>query len=67
MVYVKAFFLVYFIVIALIFGLSRGYGSTKLLPGDVYIQKAGRVIYIPIGSSLLLTIIIFVILIRLVS
>lgn len=59
---VKMYFFIYIIVIALIYALMRKSGVPKLVPGDIYINKAGRQIYIPVGASFILTTIIFIIL-----
>lgn len=58
---VQLFFLLYVIVVAIIFALARKTGPPFLLPGDIYISKGTR-IYIPLGASLILTIILFLIL-----
>lgn len=56
----RVFFLLYVVSIAVMYFLfSRG-GNPPLLPGDFYIKKVGRSIYIPIGSSLILTIILYI-------
>lgn len=64
MVYIRSFLLIYFVVVALIFGLLRNSAKAKLVPGDIFIQKAGRTIYIPLGSSLLITALAFAVLVK---
>lgn len=58
----KLFFLIYVIVVGLIYALTRRSGIPKLVPGDIFIAKAGRTIYVPLGASLIITSIIFAIL-----
>lgn len=54
--------MIYIVVIGLIYALMRNSGIPKLVPGDIYINKAGKQIYIPLGASLIITTIIFLIL-----
>jgi hypothetical protein len=57
----KVFLLLYIISIAVMYFLfSRG-GNPPVLPGDLYIVKGSKRIYIPFGGSLILTIILYVI------
>ena len=51
--------MIYTVVVALLYALMRNSGIPKLVPGDIYIQKAGRKIYIPIGASFIATSLIF--------
>ena len=62
MKFVRIYFLIYVVVVALLYGLMRNTGIPKLVPGDIYIKKAGRQIYIPLGASFIITSIIFAIL-----
>jgi len=64
MIYIRTFLLIYFIVVALIFGLLRNAAKARLVPGDIFISKAGRTIYIPLGSSLIVTTLIFAYMLR---
>lgn len=58
---IQLFFLLYIVVVAIIFALARKTGPPFLLPGDIYISKGTR-IYIPLGASFIVTIILFAIL-----
>lgn len=62
MKYVRVYFLIYVVVIALLYGLMRQTGVPKLVPGDIYINKAGKQIYIPLGASFIITSLIFALL-----
>jgi hypothetical protein len=64
MVYIRSFLLIYLIVVALIFGLLKNAAKAKIVPGDIFIQKAGRTIYIPLGSSLIVTALVFAIMVK---
>ncbi|OGM18767.1 hypothetical protein A2685_00450 [Candidatus Woesebacteria bacterium RIFCSPHIGHO2_01_FULL_37_10] len=59
-------FRIFFLLLVLTFGgiyaLTRGGKTPITLPGDLLIIKANRRIYIPFGSTLLITIILFLIL-----
>ena len=58
---IQLFFFLYIVVVGVIFALARKSGPPVLLPGDIYISKGTRV-YIPLGASLIITIILFAIL-----
>lgn len=60
----RLFFLLYIISVAFIYALQKKAGVPFLIPGDLYFHKGARKIYIPLGSSLILTIILFLILRR---
>lgn len=59
---IKLFLSLYLIVIAFIYALQRRSGAPVIIPGDIFIQKGERQIYIPLGSSFVLTLIFFLIL-----
>ncbi|OGM20068.1 hypothetical protein A2863_01975 [Candidatus Woesebacteria bacterium RIFCSPHIGHO2_01_FULL_38_9b] len=59
---IKLFFTLYFISWAMIFALQRKSGVPFTIPGDIYIHIAQKKIYLPISSSLVLTIILFLLL-----
>lgn len=51
----RVFALLYVIVNALLYmGTGKG-ASPIIMPGDLYVKKAGRTIYIPLGSSLIIS------------
>ena len=57
---IQIFFLLYIVSVATMYFLfSRG-GRAPMLPGDFYISKGPKRIYIPVGSSLIITIILFI-------
>jgi hypothetical protein len=59
---IKIFLLLWVVSIGLVYALMKRGGVPFLLPGDYLIIKASRRIYIPLGTSLILTILLFVIL-----
>ena len=59
---IKIFLLLWVVCIGLVYGLMKKGGVPFLLPGDYLIMKAGRRIYIPLGTSLILTVLLFVLL-----
>ena len=61
MTIIKSFFLLYIVVIAIIYALAKHSGPPFLLPGDIYISKGLNRVYIPIGFSLIVTIIAYTI------
>lgn len=63
----KAFLLIYFISIGFIYALQRKLSSPIIIPGDLYIKKPTRSLYIPFGSSIVVTIVIFSIFRKLAS
>lgn len=60
---IKVIFLIYVISVAAAYFLFYTKGGKFMLPGDLYIVKAPRRIYIPFGTALLFSIIIYIILI----
>ncbi len=59
---IKLFFILYFISIAFIYALQRQRGIPVIVPGDIFVQKEGKKIYIPLGLSFILTLVLFLIL-----
>jgi len=59
---IKLFFTIYLIAWALVFALQRKSGVPFVIPGDIYIHIGQKRIYLPISSSLVLTIILFLVL-----
>jgi hypothetical protein len=59
---IKIFLLLWIVSIGLVYALMRRVGVPFLLPGDYLIIKASRRIYIPLGTSLIITIVLFVLL-----
>lgn len=59
----KVIFLIYVISVAGAYFLFYVKGGKFMLPGDLYIVRAPRRIYIPFGTSLLFSFIIYIILI----
>lgn len=59
---IKLFLILYFIAVAFIYALQRQSGTPVIIPGDIYIQNGARRIYIPLGSSFVLTLVLFLIL-----
>lgn len=58
---IKIFLLLWVVSIGLVYALMRR-GVPFLLPGDYLIIKASRRIYIPMGTSLIVTVVLFVLL-----
>ena len=58
---IKLFAILYFISIAFIYALQRKRGIPVIVPGDIYIRKEQKYVYIPLGMSLILTLILFLI------
>ncbi|OGM23645.1 hypothetical protein A2865_00160 [Candidatus Woesebacteria bacterium RIFCSPHIGHO2_01_FULL_39_17] len=58
------FFVLYFICTAFIYAIQRRGAIPFTLPGDIYIHIGQKRIYIPLGSSLIASIILFLILNR---
>lgn len=58
---IKTFFILYIIVIAGIYALTRGGKTPVVIPGDYYKRMGPRTVYIPLATSLLVTIILFII------
>ncbi|MCS7092783.1 MAG: DUF2905 domain-containing protein [Patescibacteria group bacterium] len=60
--WLQAFGLIYVISIGIVYYLSARTKVPIVIPGDIYVRKAGRTMYIPLSSPLVVAIIIFVIL-----
>ncbi len=58
----KIFIIIWLISIAVMYFIASKPGNPLVLPGDIYTRKGMNKIYIPIGSSLYLAIIIFILL-----
>ena len=58
----KVFLILWLLSVAIMYFLSTRQGNPMVLPGDIYTRKGVNRIYIPIGSSLYLAIILFIIL-----
>lgn len=58
----KIFLLIWAISVGVMYFLSTRPGNPLVLPGDIYTRKGVNKIYIPLGSSLYLAIVIFVLL-----
>ena len=59
---IKTLLLLYGISAALMYFLSSRRRQPLIFPGDIVIFKAGRTIYIPWASSLLITLVLFILL-----
>lgn len=59
---IKLFLTLYFISIAFIYALQRQKGIPVIVPGDILILRANKKIYIPLGMSFIITLILFLIL-----
>lgn len=57
----KIFLIFWFISIAIMYFLASKPGNPLVLPGDIYTRKGLNKIYIPLGSSLYLAILLFII------
>ena len=58
----ELFLLIYIVIIGLLYMFASKGGVPWMLPGDIYIAKGTRNIYIPLGTSLIITVLIFLIL-----
>lgn len=58
----KIFIIIWLISIAIMYFLASRPGNPLVLPGDIYTRKGLNKIYIPIGSSLYLAIVLFILL-----
>jgi hypothetical protein len=58
------FALIYFTVMAFVYALSRKAGVPLVLPGDVYISNGTNKVYIPLGTTFIITLILFLIFYR---
>lgn len=58
----KIFLVIWLISIAVMYFLASKPGNPLVLPGDIYTRKGLNKIYIPLGSSLYLAIVIFILL-----
>jgi hypothetical protein len=61
MMTLRVFILLYVISVAGLYMLSGRGSSPIIMPGDFYIKKAGRTIYVPLGSSLIVSTILLVV------
>lgn len=59
---IKMFFFLIIISFAFFYYYNSKGGIPFLIPGDIYINKAGSRIYIPLGSSVILALLLFIIL-----
>lgn len=59
---IKLFGIIYFIIIAFIYALQRQKSIPAIVPGDILILKGQKRIYIPLGLSFIITLIVFLIL-----
>jgi len=62
MTYIKLFFILYFISAVFLFILKRRGKPPMLIPGDLYRRVGNIKIYIPLASSLVITLILFALL-----
>lgn len=58
----KLFAILYFILMGFIYALQRNRARPIIVPGDIYIQKNQKYVYIPLGFTFVLTLILFLIL-----
>ena len=58
----KVFLIIWIISIAIMYFFASKPGTPLVLPGDIYTHRGVNKIYIPLGSSLFLAIILFIIL-----
>jgi len=63
----QLFLTLYLISVAFIYAFQRKAGTPFTLPGDIYIHMGTKRIYIPLGSSLIATIILFLLTFRFVK
>ena len=59
---ITIFFSLYFISFGAMYYLSYRAKGPMVVPGDIYKNKGGRVVYIPTGGALILAILLFVLL-----
>lgn len=59
---IKLFFLLWAISVAIMYFQFAKPGQPLVLPGDIYTKKTGKTLYIPLGSSFFLAIILRIIL-----
>lgn len=60
--WLQGFALIYLIALAFVIYISSRTGGPIVIPGDIYIKKSGRTLYVPLASSLVVSVIIFLIL-----
>jgi hypothetical protein len=60
----KIFGIFYFISVAFMYMLFYRGGQPVIIPGDIYIKKSPRTIYIPTGGAFVLALILFLLLKR---
>ncbi|OGM13608.1 hypothetical protein A3A76_03170 [Candidatus Woesebacteria bacterium RIFCSPLOWO2_01_FULL_39_23] len=58
---IKLFFLLWAISAAIAYFQFSKPGNPMVLPGDIYIRKMSKVLYIPTGTSFYLAIVLFII------
>ncbi|MBN1969281.1 MAG: DUF2905 family protein [Candidatus Delongbacteria bacterium] len=58
---VKLFAILYFIIMGFIYALQRNRAQPIVIPGDIYIHKNQKYIYIPLGLTFVLTLIFFLV------
>lgn len=61
---IKALGMILLVSVAFIYGLQSRLSEPIIIPGDVYIRKGTKGVYIPIGSSIALTIILFLLFLK---
>lgn len=59
---IKVFLLLLMLAVGIMYFIAARRRGPLALPGDLLIMKAGRTIYIPIGSSLVIAIILYALL-----
>ena len=59
---IKVLGIIYFVSLGFIYAFAAKTGPPFVLPGDIYIHKAAKRIYIPLGSAAILTVVIYLIL-----
>jgi hypothetical protein len=65
--YVKAFLLIYVVAIGGMYYVSSRLSGPVVFPGDIYFRRGPRLIYVPLGSSFILTIILFILFLNFVA
>lgn len=59
---IKLFAIIYFVIMGFIYALQRNRARPIIIPGDIYVQKNQKSIYIPLGLTFVLTLLLFLIL-----
>lgn len=57
--YVKVFLLIYVIAIGGMYYVSSKASGPVVLPGDIYFRRGTKLVYVPLGGSLILAIVLF--------